>query len=198
MSESTALSPEAINQLFNTHRTVNHFTDQEVTDEQLKEIYELTKMGPTAFNSQPLRITYLRSAESRARLIPHLVESNREKAEKAPVTAVLSFDTNWSERFPEFNPRAAGMREMFRDNEGVRHSSGLLSSSIAAGYFIIATRALGLAAGPMTGADFEGITQEFFPDGERKAFLAVNLGYGVLPEYDRNPRFSFDEAAEIL
>ena len=90
------------------------------------------------------------------------------------------------------------MREMFRDNEGVRHSSGLLSSSIAAGYFIIATRALGLAAGPMTGADFEGITQEFFPDGERKAFLAVNLGYGVLPEYDRNPRFSFDEAAEIL
>lgn len=198
MSESSALSPEAINQLFNTHRTVNHFTDQEVTDEDLKKIYDLTKMGPTAFNSQTLRITYLRSEQSRARLVPLLTEGNREKTEKAPVTAILSFDTNWSDKFEQFNPRAAALASMFKDNEQMRHGAGETSAKIAAGYFILATRAVGLAAGPMTGADFASINQEFFPNDDRRAFLVVNLGYGIEPTYDRNPRFAFDEAAEII
>ena len=46
-----ALSVSAREELFITPRTVSHFTDQEVTDEMLREIYNLTKMGPTAFNS---------------------------------------------------------------------------------------------------------------------------------------------------
>lgn len=198
MSESTALSPEAINQLFNAHRTVNHFTDQEVTDDQLKEIYELTKMGPTAYNAQPLRITYLRSAESRQRLVPFMAETNQEKTSKAPVTAILSFDTNWSDKFPQFNSRLASLKEMFTGNQDARFRVGEISAAISAGYFITAVRALGLAAGPMGGADFEGINKEFFPDGNQKAILVVNLGYGVEPGYERSPRFSFDEAAEIL
>lgn len=198
MSESQALSPESIDRLFKSHRTVNRFTDREVTDEQLKEIYELTKMGPTAFNSQPLRVTFLRSAESRQRLLPFMAESNREKTEKAPITAIMSFDTDWSEKFPKFNQRAAGMVDFFRENKDIRMRSGILSAAIATGYFITAIRALGLSAGPMTGGDFEGITKEFFPEGNQRTFLVINIGYGITPEYDRNPRFSFEQVAEII
>lgn len=198
MSNSQALPQDFLNQLFNAPRTVNHFTDEEVSDELLQKVYELTKMGPTAFNAQPLRITFLRSEESRARLTPLLVETNREKTAAAPVTAILSFDTNWSEKFPEFNPRMAGMADYFRGQDEVRHEAGLLSASLSAGYFITALRALGLSAGPMTGADFKAINEEFFPAGNFKAFLLVNLGFGVNPEYDRNPRFSFDQVAEII
>lgn len=198
MSKSSALSPEAINQLFNTHRTVNHFTEQEVTDDQLKEIYELTKMGPTAYNAQPLRITYLRSAEARQRLIPFMAETNQEKTAQAPVTAILSFDTNWSDKFPQFNSRLAALSEMFKGNQDARFRVGEISAAISAGYFITAVRALGLAAGPMGGVDFEGINKEFFPEGNQKAILVVNLGYGIEPTYDRSPRFAFDEAAEII
>lgn len=198
MSTPEAISPEAIDTLFNSHRTVNHFTDEEVSDEQLKHIVDLTKMGPTAFNSQPLRVTFLRSEEARARLLPLLVESNRDKTAKAPVTAILSFDTQWSEKFPEFNPRAAGMADIFAKNDEARHQAGLLSAAIATGYFLTAVRAVGLSAGPMTGADFDSITSEFFPAGDRKAFVVVNIGYGIHPEYDRNPRFDFDQVAEII
>lgn len=49
-----APSASAREELFITPRTVYHFTNQEVTDEMLREIYNLTKMGPTAFNSQPI------------------------------------------------------------------------------------------------------------------------------------------------
>ncbi|MDO4253509.1 MAG: malonic semialdehyde reductase [Rothia sp. (in: high G+C Gram-positive bacteria)] len=196
---SAALPQESLELLFSQPRTVNHFTDQEVSQEDLKAIWDLTKMGPTAFNAQPLRVTFLRSAQARERLIPLLAEGNQEKTKDAPVTAILSFDTNWSARFEEFNPMAAqmGMASLFTD-ETARHAAGYQSANIAAGYFITAIRALGLAAGPMTGADFKAIDQEFYPDGQRRSFLIVNIGYGVQPSYPRNKRFDFEDVTEIL
>lgn len=194
-----ALESAALENLFNVPRTVNHFTDRQVSDETLKAIVDLTKMGPTAFNSQPLRITWLRSAEARERLIPAMVEANQDKTRKAPVTAVLSFDKSWSARFPEFNARAADpMQGVFDGNDNLRHSVGRDNAHLQAGYFITAIRALGLAAGPMTGADFAKITEEFYPAGDRQAFLVVNLGYGIEPDYARNPRFTFEDTTETL
>ena len=83
------------------------FTDRPVTDDQLREIQELTYLGPTAFNSQPLRITWIKSPEARERLVKHLIEANQEKARQAPVNAILSYDKAWVDRADVFNPRAA-------------------------------------------------------------------------------------------
>lgn len=193
------LNTSAREQLFTAHRTVSHFTDREVTDETLREIYDLTKMGPTAFNSQPLRITWVRSAEARQRLVAHLVEGNQEKTLAAPVTAILSFDRSWFNRFGEFNPRAAtSMEPVFAGNEAAAEGTGSLSAHLQAGYFITAVRALGLGAGPMTGGDFAGITEEFFANKDQQAFLVVNLGYGIEPGYDRGLRFDFEDVTETL
>ncbi|MBF6975826.1 malonic semialdehyde reductase, partial [Acinetobacter baumannii] len=59
-------------------------------------------------------------------------------------------------------------------------------------------RALGLDAGPMTGADFDGIAAEFFEGTDQQPFLVVNLGYGVAPEYPRGTRFAFDDVTRSL
>lgn len=193
-----ALDQSALENLFTTPRTANHFTDKEVSDETLAEIYNLTKMGPTAFNSQPLRITWLRSAEARERLIPALAETNQEKTRKAPVTAVLSFDKNWVATAPEFNPRMADYIQGAFSSESMSLPTANNNAHLQAGYFITAIRALGLSAGPMTGANFPAITAEFFPEGDREAFLIVNLGYGIDPEYDRNPRFALEDVTETL
>lgn len=90
----TRLNDEQLNALFNEPRTVNAFTEQPVTDEQLQKIYELAAMGPTAFNSQPLRITWVKTPEARERLVKHMMDGNKEKTLNAPVTAVLAFDKN--------------------------------------------------------------------------------------------------------
>lgn len=193
-----ALDQSALENLFTTPRTVSAFTDQEVTDETLQTIFNLTKMGPTAFNSQPLRITWLRSAEARERLVPFMSGNNQEKTRKAPVTAILSFDKNWVDTAPNFNPRMADYLQGAFTSEELSLPTANDNAHIQAGYFITAIRALGLGAGPMTGADFAKITEEFYPAGDRQAFLVVNLGYGIDPEYGRNPRFTFEETTETI
>ncbi len=60
------LAADAQDLLFRDARTANTFTDEPVTDEQIREIYELVKYGPTSMNQQPLRIVLVRSAEARA------------------------------------------------------------------------------------------------------------------------------------
>ena len=73
-----------------------------------------------------------------------------------------------------------------------------MNAHIQAGYFITAIRALGLDAGPMTGADFAGIKKEFFADNAEIPFLVVNIGHGEAPAYPRGARFSHDEVARSL
>lgn len=103
----TRLTEEQLISLFHEPRTVSSFTEEPVTDEQLRRIQELTFYGPTAFNNQPLRITWVKSSEARERLVAHLVDGNKAKTQAAPVTAILSADANWVEHADTFNPNAA-------------------------------------------------------------------------------------------
>lgn len=192
------LTDDDIKALFIKPRTTRTFTDQPVTDETLRAIYDLTRMGPTAFNSQPLRITWVKSADARERLMPLMTASNREKVANAPMTALLSFDTTWYNRFEEFSPAAASMGEVYGSNPELAAHTGENNAHLQAGYFITAIRALGLDAGPMSGADFAAIEQEFFEGKNRKPFMVVNIGYGEAPAYPRGLRFDFDDATDEL
>src|SRR5688572_17050135 len=64
-------------------RSHSDFTEQPVHDDTLRAAHELMKWGPTSANSQPMRIVYLKSAESRQRLKPALSAVNVEKTMKA-------------------------------------------------------------------------------------------------------------------
>ena len=173
--DESVLDETAVDALFAQARTANAFTG-EVTDAQARAIYELAKYGPTAFNSQPLRITYVRTPEARERLVRHLSAGNQEKTRLAPLVALLSVDAEWHERWDEFLPAAIRGKARYDDDEHLRASTGRDNAHLQAGYFILAVRSLGLAAGPMTGADFGAIDAEFFPEGDRKSFLVVNIG----------------------
>ncbi|GAA4942328.1 hypothetical protein GCM10023238_05240 [Streptomyces heliomycini] len=54
---SLALDPAAQDLLFREARTANTFTDEPVTDEQVRAIHDLVKYGPTAFKPEPPAIT---------------------------------------------------------------------------------------------------------------------------------------------
>lgn len=68
---------EALDTLFLEARTANTFSSEPVTEEQMRAIYELTKMGPTSMNIQPMRITWVNSPEARERLVKHMAEGNQ-------------------------------------------------------------------------------------------------------------------------
>ena len=70
--------------------------------EQLQKIQEIAYLGPTAFNSQAPAHHLGKESRARERLVKHMMDGNKEKTLKAPVTAVLAFDKNWQKRFGEF------------------------------------------------------------------------------------------------
>jgi nitroreductase len=75
----------------------------------------------------------------------------------------------------------------------VRTESALLNATIQVGYFVLGVRAVGLAAGPMTGFDQEKVTKEFFPGGRHRALVVVNIGRpGPGAWYDRLPRLEYE------
>lgn len=149
---SLQLDSAAQDLLFRQARSANAFTDEPVTDEQLRAIYDLVKWAPTSMNNQPLRIVVLRSEEAKARLLPHLAEGNRAKTASAPAVALLAADVDFHDELPRLFPHFPGARDLFSD-EAARAGAAELNASLQVGYTILGIRAAGLAAGPMTGFD---------------------------------------------
>ena len=75
----TPLSDEALAQLFTEARTYNAWLPTAVSDETLTRLADLMKLGPTAANSCPARLVFLKSEAAKQRLAPHLSEANRAK-----------------------------------------------------------------------------------------------------------------------
>jgi 3-hydroxypropanoate dehydrogenase len=184
--------------LFHEARTANTFTDEPVADEQLRAIYDLVKWAPTSMNIQPLRVTFVRSDEARASLLPHMAEGNRAKTAAAPVVAILSADSDFHEHLHRMFPHLPNAKDRFPD-ESRRQEVARFNALLQVGYFILGVRAAGLAAGPMTGFDAEGVRREFFADGTQEPLVVVNIGKpGPDAWLPRLPRLDFDEAVEII
>lgn len=196
----TALTLDSAAQdlLFREARSANAFTDEPVTDEQLRAIYDLVKWAPTSMNNQPLRIVVVRSEEAKARLLPHLAEGNRAKTAAAPAVALLAADVDFHDELPRLFPHFPGARDLFAD-EAARAGVAELNASLQVGYTILGIRAAGLAAGPMTGFDAEAISGEFFPDGRHRVLVAINIGKPAENAwFDRLPRLDYDDVVTTL
>jgi 3-hydroxypropanoate dehydrogenase len=189
----TSIDEAARAALFYDARTANSFSDEPVTDEQIAEIWELAKWAPTSANIQPLRMTVVRTPEGKDRLLPHLFDSNRPKSAAAPAVAILAADLQFHELIPRLFPPRPEAKALFEE-EGFRHQSARFNATLQAGYFILAIRAVGLAAGPMLGFDPAGVDAEFFGGTNYSSILVVNIGHpGANPWFGRLPRLDHDE-----
>ncbi|MDK1476576.1 malonic semialdehyde reductase [Streptomyces sp. 549] len=194
-----ALDSAAQDLLFREAHTANTFSDEPVTEEQIRAVYDLIKLAPTAFNQSPLRVTLVRSEEARERLVRHMAEGNQAKTRTAPITAILSADLHFHERLPELFPVMPGLKDAVFSEEPAREQSASFNAALQAGYFILGIRAAGLAAGPMTGFDFDGVNKEFFGDGRQKTLVVINIGHpGPDAYYPRSPRLPHTEAVTTV
>ncbi len=197
--ETAKLDEAARSLLFTKGRTANSFSSRPVTDEQLQEIYELMKWGPTWANTLPLRIVYVTTPEGKQRLLTHMQPGNVEKTISAPVNAVLAVDNRYHDQLPRLLPFRPDMREMLENNDALRERIRDFSGAMQAAYFVIAVRAAGLAAGPMGGFDQTSLDADLFPDGQWSSILVVNVGHpGENAWFDRLPRLDYEEAVRRL
>jgi len=112
-----ALGDDALNELFREARTHSAWLDKPVSDEILRQLYELMKWGPTSANGSPARLVFLRTPEAKERLRPALAPGNVEKTMTAPVTAIIAYDLLFFEKLQEFFP-AGHVKSNFLCNLG--------------------------------------------------------------------------------
>jgi 3-hydroxypropanoate dehydrogenase len=195
---SQKIDAAALAQIFTEARTHNAYLDRPVSDALLREAVDIAKIGPTSANQSPLRVLFLRSQEAKERLRPTLMEGNLAKTMAAPVVALTAYDTKFFEHASFLMPHF-DVRPWFESNETFANRVAFQNGSLQVAYLIIALRAVGLDAGPMTGFDNAKVDAEFFPDGRFKSNVLINIGYGDHSKlFPRSPRFSFDEIAKIL
>jgi 3-hydroxypropanoate dehydrogenase len=203
----TPLGNEALDVLFRNARTHNAWLDKPVSDDLLRELYDLMKYGPTSANTNPARILFLRTPEARERLLPALSPGNVEKVKQAPVTAIVGYDLKFFEHTPKLFPNNPAMKDLFANNQKLAEITAFRNGTLQGGYLMLAARALGLDCGPMSGFDNAKVDAEFFAGsaGNPPAFIDVksnflcNLGYGDPSKlFPRNPRLPFEDACRLV
>lgn len=195
-----ALPQASLDQLFLQARTFHNWQDKAVSDDTLKQLYDLMRWAPTSMNCNPARIYFLRTVEAKQRLYPALDEGNIRKVEGAPVTALVAYDRRFHDQLPKLFPHIDA-RSKFVGNEPLIEDTAYRNGTLQGGYMILAARALGLDCGPLSGFDNDLADRIFFAEHDRhlRSNFLCNIGYGVVEQLKpRGPRLDFETACRLL
>ena len=191
------LQQAGLDLLFHEARSHNGWQDKPVSDETLREVYDLTRMGATSLNSCPARIVFVRTAEGKQKIKPTLLPTNIDKAMSAPVVAILGYDVQFFSKMGQLFPHK-DVAPMFAGNAVLAETTAFRNGTLQGAYLMFAARALGLDCGPMSGFDNNAIDEAFFSGTTIKSNFLCCLGHGN-PEkiFQRLPRLAFEEACKL-
>lgn len=194
------LDDKALDVIFREARTHNAWLPKPVDEQTLRQAYELAKFGPTSANTNPMRVVFVKSPAAKERLKPALSPGNVDKTMAAPVTAIVATDPRFYEQAPRLFPHNPDFAKIFTKpgQEEFTKTHAFRNATLQGGYLILAARAVGLDAGPMSGFDNAKVDEAFFADTGWKSNFLINLGYGDPAQLKpRLPRLSFEEACRI-
>ena len=160
-NNNESLNESQLNLLFGEARSMNGWQDREVSDDMIKSIYNLTKMGPTSTNCCPARFKFIKSEDQKLKLKESLLPNNIDKVMSAPVIAIIGFDLDFSNNMGKLFPHM-DVAPMYKNNEIMNHSTAFRNSSLQGAYFMMVSRALGLDCGPMSGFNNQIVDEVFF------------------------------------
>lgn len=191
------LDDRALDLLFREARTHNGWRDKPVSEDTLRAVWDLAKMGPTSANCSPARIVFVMSPEAKAKLRPALQAGNVDKTMAAPATAIIGYDMLFYDKLPELFPHTDA-RAWFVGNDDLIATTAFRNGTLQGAYLILAARALGLDCGPMSGFDNAKVDAAFFAGTPIKSNFLCNLGYGDPAKlHPRNKRLTFDDACRL-
>jgi 3-hydroxypropanoate dehydrogenase len=195
---SDKLNDLALDRLFRTARTRNAWTDRLVTEQQVRELYDLVKFGPTSGNCCPARFVWVTSAEAKGKLAALAAPANAPKILAAPVTVIVGYDLDFAEQVPRLFPARGKEMMGFFSDPLVAQITAFRNGSLQGAYLIIAARALGLDCGPMSGFSNDAVDSEFFANTRIKSNFICSIGYGSDQNlFPRNPRLTFEESGRF-
>jgi 3-hydroxypropanoate dehydrogenase len=192
------LSDQDLKTLFTDARSQNGWLNKTINNSQIHQLYNLMKFAPTAANTCPARIVFVRSDTAKQQLKKYLDEGNVEKSMTAPVVAIIAYDTEFYEQLPKLFPHTDARSWYVGKNEKIKQT-GEMNANLQGAYLIMAARSIGLDCGPMGGFDNIALDKKFFSDGKIKSLFLCGLGYGDKTKlFPRSPRLDFNEACKII
>ena len=127
--------------------------------------------------------------------------NNKAKTSTAPSWPILAADHDFHDELAEASSRTS-RAPVTCSPATTRCAPGAatLNATLQVAYFILGVRAAGLAAGPMTGFDADGVDREFFPDGEHRALVRGQHRPAPAERrwMDRLPRLDYDEVVTTV
>jgi 3-hydroxypropanoate dehydrogenase len=166
------LSAEGLDLLFRKARTHNGWQNKPVSDDLLRQLYDVLKWGPTSANCCPARFVFLRSEAVKAAM-------SKLFADNPPlVEATARRNSSLQGAYMMLAARALGL--------DCGPMSGFDNARLDEEFF-------------GAGKECKDCEQEFFPEGQLKSNFLCNLGYGDPAQlHPRGPRLEFDEACKLL
>lgn len=193
-----SLDDNGLDLIFREARTFNAWQDRAVSDDLLRTLFDITKMGSTSANCSPMRVIFVKSADAKARLKPALSPGNLDKTMSAPVCAIIGHDVNFWHKLDFLFPHR-DMTGAYKDNPANAETAAFRNGTLQGAYLMVAARALGLDCGPMSGYDAAKVDAEFFAGTTIRSNFLCNLGYGDPSSVmQRLPRFGFDDVCAIV
>lgn len=188
----------AIDALFLTARTQNKWTDEPVTEAQLRAIYDILRQGPTSANCSPARFVFVTSQAGKEKLAPALSSGNLAKTMSAPVCCIVGTDMTFYEKLPQLFPHADA-KAWFTSSPALAEETAFRNGTLQGAYLMIAARAVGLDVGAMSGFDKAKVDEAFFAGTSIRSNFLCNIGHGdPSGVWGKLPRLSFEEAASIV
>ena len=192
------LDAAGLDLLFHEPRSQNGWQDKPVSDDIVREIYKLTRMGATSMNCCPARFVFIRTEAGKEKLKPALAPTNVEKVMTAPVVAIIAYDTQFFSQMGQLFPHM-DVAPMFSGNPGLAESTAFRNGTLQGAYLMFAARSLGLDCGPMSGFDNGVVDEAFFAGTGIKSNFLCGIGYGNSQKiFQRLPRLDFEQCCELI
>lgn len=196
-AEISSLNQKSLDLILTGARSHYAWTDTPVTDDQIRRMYDIVKMGSTSMNGCPARFVFVRSAQGKEKLAKSVKPANLPKMMGAPLTVIVAYDKEFWQQLPKLFPHD-DRRGLFSDKPEYAEDTAYRNSTLQGGYLMIAARAIGLDVGAMSGFSNKIVDDEFFQGTSLKSNFLCNIGIADESAlFQRLPRLDFDEACSF-
>lgn len=164
-SEKLADTVPGVHDLFRVRWSPRAFSDREVSNQDLRTIFEAARWAASSFNEQPWRFLVARKSDGAAydKMLHLLVPANRSWAKTAPVLFIIAAKRTFS-------------------HSGAPNRYNVHDAGQALAHIFLQATALGLHAHGMAGFDYDRARKELSIPEDYDVAAAVALGYLGSPD----------------
>ena len=171
--------------------SVKKFTDEEVEEEKLDKIFDLTTNAPTAFNLQPYRFVVLDSGEAKEKAVDAAINANKWIQYADKIVVLIAFedvDRNAHkvhekkiENGDMDEEKAEKLMRMYADykSRDEEFLTGWLTRNtmIPATFFMLACKTQGIGTCPVRGFKQEKMAENLDLQENERPMLILPIGY---------------------